>query len=264
MPPISEIKPFAEFKLLGLDGAGSGGFEGYGSVAGVLDSGGDIVEHGAFLADLPSFLGDGFIGLGHDWDGLPIGTVSEAYEDDHGLYLRGEYHSTSEAQQARQVALERIQRGKSVGLSIGFKINPGGASTDDDGHRHLSSVKLFEVSQVSVPMLRPAGLTSVKSETPFSAHGERVLLDLADYVARAQDRLELSAKEGRQLSAANRQKLQSLLESLGSLKPLQDEIAQLLSMTEPQKAALRIEDHSALYAGFLLTQARLNGVLIPS
>lgn len=256
----NEVKPFAEFKILGMDGSGAGGFEGYASVAGVLDSGGDIVERGAFLGDLPSFLGDGFIGLGHDWDGLPIGTVSEAYEDDHGLFLRAEYHSTSEAQEARQVALERIQRGKSVGLSIGFTVNAGGASLDDNGHRHLKSVKLYEVSQVNVPMLRPSGLTSVKSDTPFSAHGERVMLDLADYVARAQDRLELSVKEGRQLSAANRQKLAKLQESLGSLTELQQEIADLLASTEPQKAMTAPEDYSALYAGFLLTQARLNGL----
>lgn len=259
----TEVKPFAEFKMLGMDGSGSGGFEGYASVAGVLDSGGDIVEHGAFLGDLPSFLGDGFIGLGHDWDGLPIGTVSEAYEDDHGLFLRGEYHSTDIAQQARKVALERMERGKSVGLSIGFKINPGGASIDDDGHRRLKSVKLFEVSQVNVPMLRPAGLTGVKSETPFSAHGERVLLDLTDYVARAQDRLELSVKEGRQLSAANRTKLARLLESLGSLGSLQSEIADLLAATEPQKSEPTPDEIQALFADFVLTEARLSGVPIP-
>lgn len=259
-----ERKQFAEVKFSGMDGTGAGEFSGYASVAGVLDSGGDIVEHGAFLADLPDFLEHGFIGLGHNWEGLAIGTVADAHEDEHGLFLKGEYHTTAEAQQARQVAVERMQRGKSVGLSIGFKINANGASMDDEGHRHLKSVKLYEVSQVNVPMLRPAGIASVKSGTPFSEHGERVLLDLADYVARAQDRLELSAKEGRQLSAANRQKLLSLLESLGSLKPLQDEIAELLAMTEPQKAEVPHEDYSSLYTGFLLTQARLNGLLIPS
>jgi HK97 family phage prohead protease len=262
-----ERKSFAEVKWDDLS-TGSGSFEGYASVAGVLDSGGDIVEHGAFLKDLPDFLQHGFIGLGHDWDGLPIGTVSEAHEDDHGLFLRGEYHTTPEAQQARQVAIERQQRGKSVGLSIGFKINgPEGKSMDEDGHRRLKSLKLYEVSQVNVPMLRPAGLTSVKSETPFSEHGTRVLGDLTDYLARAQDRLELSVKEGRTLSAANRQKLVNMLESMGSIKALETQFADLLAMTEPQKAAVLEEskaDYSALYAGFLLTQARLLGVSIPT
>lgn len=255
-----ERKNFAEVKWDDLT-TGTGSFEGYASVAGVLDSGGDIVEHGAFLADLPEFLTHGFIGQGHNWEGQPIGTVADAHEDEHGLFLRGEYHSTPEAQQARQIAIERMQRGKSVGLSIGFKINPEGKSMDDEGHRRLTSVKLYEVSHVNVPMLRPAGLTGVKSESSFSEHGTRVVGDLADYVARAQDRLELSAKEGRQLSAANRQKLLKLLESLGSLKTLEEEIGELLAMTEPQKAVARPDDYSALYTGFLRTQAQLNGLV---
>lgn len=257
-----EHKNFHEVKWDDLT-TGTGSFSGYASVAGVVDSGNDIVEKGAFTADLPEFLTHGFIGQGHNWDGQPIGTVAEAYEDDHGLFLRGEYHSTPQAQQVRQIAIERMQRGKSVGLSIGFKINPEGKSVDDEGHRRLSSIKLFEVSHVNVPMLRPAGLTDIKSQgTPFSEHGARVLGDLTDYLARAQDRLELSAKEGRQLSAANRQKLLKLLESLGSLKTLEEEIGELLAMTDPQKTEVQPEDYSALYTGFLLTQARLNGVTL--
>lgn len=264
MPPITEIKPFVEFKLLGMDGAGSGGFEGYGSVAGVLDSGGDIVEHGAFLADLPSFLGDGFIGLGHDWSGLPIGTVSEAYEDDHGLFLRGEYHSTSEAQQARQVALERIQRGKSVGLSIGFKVNPGGASTDDDGHRHLSSVKLFEVSQVNVPMLRPAGLTSVKGfGVPFDDHSEHVHAAVQEWIERAMSGLDVRLKEGRAISQARMDRMAKMRDALHGHA---DEITAMLTEVAPppHKSEPILEDYSALYAGFLRAQASLNGVAIQS
>jgi phage head maturation protease len=76
-----------------------------------------------------------------------------------GLWIQTEYHSTEAAQSARTIAQERMARGKSVALSIGYGIEPGGAEFSDDGTRHLLKLKLFEVSQVNVPMLRQAGLT---------------------------------------------------------------------------------------------------------
>jgi len=157
---LHEYKRFAEFKLTE---SGAGGFEGYASVFGVRDDGGDIVEAGAFKDTLSRFLTDGFISMGHDWEGQSIGTISNAREDARGLYLQAEYHSTPQAQEARTIAQERMARGKSVGLSIGYEILPGGAEFSDDGTRHLLKIGLFEVAQVTVPMLRSAGMTGVKA-----------------------------------------------------------------------------------------------------
>ena len=166
-----ERKSFAEVKLLDTD---SGGFEGYASLFGVKDSYGDTVQPGAFKDTLPQFIERGFIAAGHEWAGLPIGYVEDAFEDEKGLFIRVRYHSTDEAQAARKVAQERIAAGKFVGLSIGYMVAAGGATMKSDG-RHLTKLDLFETSRVNVPALAPAGLTGVKSaeaaateETPAS------------------------------------------------------------------------------------------------
>lgn len=256
-----ERKSFAEVKFSDF-GSGPGEFSGYASVAGVLDSGGDIVEKGAFKAGLDEFLTHGFIGLGHDWDGLPIGTVSEAYEDDHGLFLRGEYHSTPEAQAARQVAMERLSRGKSVGLSIGFKINAEGKSLDEDGHRRLTNLKLYEVSHVNVPMLRPAGMTGVKDikghGLPFEEHSEHVRVAVQEWMERALSGSDVRLKEGRAISTS---RMESMAKMRDALHGHANEIQAMLTEVAPKpKAEEPPEDYSALYASFLLTQARLNGL----
>ena len=158
-----EYKAWAEYKAVN---AGPGGFEGYASLFGVLDSGGDIVEAGAFRNTLEAFIKDGFIADGHNWNSVSdgaIGTIVDAHEDARGLFIKTEYHTTQRAQDARRIATERLARGKSVGLSIGYAVRPGGEGMDSAGVRRLRDLDLFEVSHVNVPMLRPAGMTAAKS-----------------------------------------------------------------------------------------------------
>src|SRR4051812_43516759 len=146
--------------------SGPGGFEGYASLFGVLDSGGDIVRAGAVKKTLETFVKDGFIADGHNWGSVAegaIGAIVGAHQDARGLFIRTEYHTTQRAQDSRKIALERMARGKSVGLSIGYGIRPGGADVDAAGIRYLLDLDLFEVSHVNVPMLRPAGMTAAKS-----------------------------------------------------------------------------------------------------
>lgn len=275
-------KPFVEFKFLDGGPDGPGGFEGYASLYGVLDSGGDIVEKGAFARTLPAFLKDGFIGLGHDWSGLSIGTVDDAYEDDRGLFLKATYHSTPDAQAARRVAMERMERGKTVGLSIGYGIAPGGAVVKEDEHRHLTDLSLYEVSQVALPMLRPAGLTSVKGvgideddETPgapqglkLAEHQERVCLWVPSIVARWKTLVSSpaqatshEAKEGRAISTSRRERLGSLRDVLRSGA---DELDGLLVETAPPEPAdpPKGQDGRALFAEFQRLIARQHGVAV--
>lgn len=224
-----EYKAFAEVKFTD---SSHGGFEGYGSLFGVLDQGGDIVDKGAFSGSLSEFVKDGFISLGHDWNGLSIGTVTDAGEDEHGLYLRTEYHSTTLAQDARRVAQERLARGKSVGLSIGFGIKPGGMKSEDDGIRHLTDLHLFEVAQVNVPMLRPAGLTMVKGlGLPFDEHSENVRVAIDEWLERVRTGSDVRLKAGRALSEARRNRIAAVREALRSYA---DEIDALLMETEPR------------------------------
>jgi uncharacterized protein len=148
-----------EFKI--LDDPANGSFSGYASVFGNTDRQNEVVVKGAFATTLPGFLKDGFGALNHEWAALPIATISEAREDERGLWVKGEFHSTSDAQAARTIVRERLERGKSVGLSIGYKVK------DDefkDGARFLKDVDLYEISLVSVPANAEAQVVGIKSE----------------------------------------------------------------------------------------------------
>jgi HK97 family phage prohead protease len=234
-------KAFVDFKF--LEDA-TGGFEGYASVFGELDSGGDIVERGAFADTLPDFLRDGFISLGHDWDGLPIGTIRDAHEDSRGLFISTEYHSTSDAQEARRIAQERIARGKSVALSIGYGIKPGGMNDGPDGARHLTNLKLFEVAQVNVPMLRPAGLTGVKGiGLDFDEHSEHLRVALSEWLERVRTGSDVRLKAGRAISEGRRGRLAVVRESLIAGA---SELEELLKETEPPETKPAEEPQSVV------------------
>lgn len=183
-----------EFKLIDmsqlkfLDEDGPGGFEGYASNFGELDDGADIALPGAYKETLERFLHQGFTAHSHDWsyDGV-IGYPVDAREDDRGLYIKSQFHSTPDAQMVRTKARERMEAGKAVKLSIGYEakqvsyINakdyaeqlPKFLQPDkvDAGIekakrfprvRLLHKMNLFEHSIVTVPMLNSAQVLSVK------------------------------------------------------------------------------------------------------
>jgi HK97 family phage prohead protease len=171
---------------------GPGTFSGYGSTFGNNDRSGDTLVKGAFRKTLDQFKADGFIAVGHDWAGLPVATITDAYEDDYGLFIQGEFHTTPEAQSARTVVKERLDRGKSVGLSIGFDVKPGGSKANTaTGGRAFTDVELFEVSIVTVPCNPKAQATEAKSADPDET-APRYLK--ADYLGRyAEEEMVLAA-----------------------------------------------------------------------
>jgi len=215
--------------------SGNGGFSGYASVFGVRDDGGDVVEPGAFADAIENFLHHGFISDGHNWESVSsgaIGTIVDAKEDERGLWIQTEYHSTPMAQAARTIAQERMARGKSVGLSIGYGIAPGGADFSEDGTRHLLKLKLYEVSQVNVPMLRQAGLTGVKGYgLPFEEHSDGVRVAIAEWLERVKSGSDVRLKAGRPISEARRERMAGVKEQLAAAV---SEIEALLMETEPK------------------------------
>ena len=147
----------AEFKI--LDDSPFGSFNGYASIFNNTDRQGEIVLKGAFADTLPSFLRDGFGALNHEWSALPIATISEAREDERGLWVKGEFHSTPDAQTVRTIVRERLERGKSVGMSIGYNVIEDEFTKDA---RVLKRLGLFEISLVSVPANAEAQVVGIK------------------------------------------------------------------------------------------------------
>lgn len=186
-----------------LDGDGRT-LTGYGSVFGNVDLDKDVIDHGAFTEGLEEFVRDGFLGWMHDWgyDGPPVGFFAEAAEDEHGLYLAARFHSTGNAEQVRTWVAERLAAGKSVGLSIGFRIL--GWERDAAGIRHITKAKLYEVSVVTVPANPKAQVTGLKARPSIDLGGpplEGAKSFPEQYLARVEALAESRNAQGRKLAA---------------------------------------------------------------
>ena len=246
--------------------AGAGGFGGYASVFGDLDSVGDIVLPGAYAETASAFITEGWLAADHTWGVKDdLGVITQAFEDGHGLKVEAEFHPTADAQEVREKIINRLSKGKSVKLSIGYVPLDAEIVSGKEAAKYLrdqspanikaveavpqvrllKKIKLFEVSLVSVPALHSASVATAKalasetdseSEGPhagltFKEHSETALAAMKEFITRATSLTELRLKEGRVLSTANRQRLSQMLESLESLKT---EIAGLLETTEPK------------------------------
>lgn len=142
----------------------SGEFEGYGSTFdSEPDSVGDIVLPGAFKESLSVYRSKGTMPKlfwQHNPD-EPIGKWTEAKEDDTGLLLKGKLNMG--VQRGREAAA-LLKEGDIDGLSIGYRIPPGGFRVDDEtGVWYLEKLDLREVSIVSIGANQNAQVTSVKA-----------------------------------------------------------------------------------------------------
>jgi len=127
--------------------------EGYASLFGLSDQGGDIVLKGAYAASLARLARDGAkVKMLWQHDPLqPIGIWDEVCEDDKGLWVRGRI--LSDVAQGRE-AEALLTAGAIDGLSIGYRTVK--SVKDDRGKRLLAELDLWEVSLVTFPMLRQA------------------------------------------------------------------------------------------------------------
>lgn len=135
--------------------------EGYASVFGQPDQGGDIVSRGAYATSLSALEADGRkvkMLWQHD-PAQPIGIWDEVREDARGLYVKGR---VLEATQRGREALALIAAGAIDGLSIGYRTVK--AAKSDQGHRLLQQLDLWEVSLVTFPML-PSARVAAKRDT---------------------------------------------------------------------------------------------------
>ena len=135
--------------------------EGYASLFGDEDRGGDIVEKGAYAASLKRLTAEGRhvkMLWQHD-PAQPIGVWDEVREDDKGLYVKGRLLETVE--RAREAAA-LIAANAIDGLSIGYRTLK--AVKNDKGRRLLKELELWEVSLVTFPML-PSARVGAKGGT---------------------------------------------------------------------------------------------------
>ena len=198
-----------EFKVDRIGDKGE--IEGYASVFGNVDLGGDIVVAGAFNKTIS----DGNISCpilwGHSMQEL-IGVNKEMREDDRGLYVKGEINlDVSRGREVHSLA----KQGAVKGLSIGYQAVKWEHEKTKAGDyiRHLKEVKLYEYSLTPVPMNPDAQITRVKNWDVF---------------------LE-ELKVGRTISRATRERLERIYTEISSLLEADAEEADT-EQDEPRKA----------------------------
>ena len=111
------------------------------AVMGNLDRTNDVIYPKAFKKALPDFLRQGSVLTGHDWRSLPVAMPISAKEAGNALETEAEFHTHQAAQDARTVAKERLDKGLSVGLSIGFGLEDDDADWFNSGADLLAHAK---------------------------------------------------------------------------------------------------------------------------
>lgn len=174
-----------KFCRLGEDLSVSEGavIDGYASLFGACDQGGDVVGTGAYARSLAAMAAAGGrvkMLWQHD-PAQPIGVWDEVREDGRGLYVKGRV--LTEVEKGREAAA-LLAAGAIDGLSIGYRTVK--AEKDGKGRRLLQEVELWEVSLVTFPML-PGARVGAKGDAPEA--GDGLLRDVAAALEAARRRL---------------------------------------------------------------------------
>lgn len=172
-------------------------FSGYGAVFENLDSGGDILEPGAFTKTLAEGWERVKILALHNDCWLPIGRPLELREDTNGLFLSARVSDTSMGKDIKVL----LKDGVLNELSIGY--DPVVFDYDSDGIRHLREVKLWEVSIVTWAMNPEATITGYKSMREPIGLVKAIELELME-----------EFKAGRKISNSRLKSLQDVSESM--------------------------------------------------
>lgn len=154
-PATREYKSF-KFKLESADESGE--FSGYAAVFGNKDSGGDIIEKGAFSKTIREDFGRIKILSQHTDCELPIGKPLELREDDKGLFIRGKISDTAKGRDIQTLMKDGVLNELSIGYdAVEFDYD------SEQGVRRLKEIKLWEVSIVTWAMNDQAKIDEVKS-----------------------------------------------------------------------------------------------------
>ena len=124
----------------------AGRFSGYASVFGGTDAYGDTIVKGAFESTLRNN-GKPRMFYNHDWH-MPVGKYLVAKEDDHGLFVEGEFTPGMTLSAEVRAAMKH---GTIDGLSIGGYIKKGDYDETETGRVIRRWSNLVEVSPVVFP-----------------------------------------------------------------------------------------------------------------
>jgi len=168
------------YEIKSIDEAGF--FEGYANVKHVKDHASDMTVDGAFTQSLLKHKDADTMPLmfwNHKTD-EPIGVWTEMFEDDHGLYIKGQLLVDDIAKAKEIYAL--MKRKAITGLSIGYVVQDESFERETNTNL-LKSVHILEVSVVSFACNEQSQVEVVKSrfatdEMPSEREFEKALREL--------------------------------------------------------------------------------------
>ena len=149
---------------VGAAADGKGTFEGYASIFGNRDLGGDVVQKGAFTKTVREHKGKFPLLKDHNFtlDGR-LGYV-ECSEDAKGLLVKGVFNLECEGgREAYSHVKQAIEAEMPLGMSFGYDVIQSHYDSKS-GSRMLTELKLYEATLTQFPMNPSAGVTSVKAE----------------------------------------------------------------------------------------------------
>ncbi|MCC6192269.1 MAG: HK97 family phage prohead protease [Anaerolineales bacterium] len=217
-----------EFKAAGDKGE----YEGHFSVFGNVDDGADVVHPGAFLKTIAERANRVKVFFAHDFMKLIGPPPHTLREDSVGLFAAGRL--TLDSFYGKE-AWSLMKDGALTEGSFGYgAVKFDFEQNDQYGMvRNLRELKLYEISPVPLGM---NGLTAIRAVKSAAERGDPA--DVLAERAAALAQVAAGLKEGRVLSAGNKEKVQS---AIGALEGALEALNNLLAAAEPEKGF-----HSAL------------------
>ncbi len=183
------LKPEAKVSVETDD---AGWVEGYAAVWGKVDWADDYVERGAFTKTIQERVAAGKVKLlsnhllySTDVTNV-VGTITEAREDDYGLWIHAEFSNTDAAQVARQLVMEGHVWAFSIG---GHTMRSETRVIGEERFRVIQEFALAEVSLVAAPQIEGAAITEAKG------------LSILDETDSLRKEVEAALSEGRPLTS---------------------------------------------------------------
>lgn len=212
-----------EFKAVDDQGI----FEGHFSIFGNVDDGGDMMHAGAFAKTIVERGKRVKVFYAHDWQKL-IGPPPDVLQEDvRGLHVKGRL--TLDSFWGRE-AWALMKDGALTEASIGYEpvkwdyqAPDGSQISEQDAWatrgviRNLREVKLYEVSPVPLGMNALAEVAAIKAAlSTRNPHWQDIKQEPLDTYLTTLGRIAAELKDGRVLSAGNKEKVQGAVSALAS------------------------------------------------
>lgn len=250
------MEPEAKTLTLDLKADADGAFSATFATLNVIDHQGDVTLPGAFEAGKEVLIG----GYQHDMLALPVGKGTIRADEDHA-WVEGSFFTDT----GPGADTYKTVKNASGLMEWSYIFRPieseEGEFDTGKGMVPVRFLKKLDVWSVD-PVLKGAGIGTgtdrIKGLGPnmtFTDHAAGIASAVDDFLTRVNERVAVRAKEGRQLSAANVERLGTIAESLRSTGAT---LEQLLAAANPPKTA----DITREYVAFQRSLAMLSGVSV--